>query len=88
MLGPRIRDPIWLYVAHISTFYYAVIGAVTTGGAGYAASLLFAPPTWAKIQGLTRCSLPEAPVREVVAALCPGSHLGCAGAICRQKCVD
>jgi Na+/proline symporter len=58
ILAPVFHSGILRDIARVSSFYFAFIGAVITLGAGYAASLLFAPPPKVKVEGLTRLSLP------------------------------
>ena len=63
ILAPVLHPGILRDIARVSNFYFAFIGAVATVGAGYAASLLFAPPPKVKLEGLTRRSLPAPGVR-------------------------
>jgi SSS family transporter len=63
ILAPVFHPEILRDIARVSSFYLAFIGAVITIGAGYAASLLFAPPPKVKIEGLTRRSLPAPGIR-------------------------
>jgi SSS family transporter len=46
-------------LASVSTFYYGILGTVTTMATGYAASLFFPPPGPEQIRGLTRRRLPD-----------------------------
>ena len=61
LLPPGAGPPVVQHLGKISDFYYGFLGALTTLAAGYAVSLLTAPPPESKIKGLTRRSLPEAP---------------------------
>ena len=63
IVAPTLPLGILRGIAQVSSFYFAFIGAVVTTGAGYAASLLFAPPAKDKVEGLTRRSLPAPNVR-------------------------
>ncbi len=45
-------------LAQVSTFYYGILGTLTTAGVGYCASLLFPAPAVSQLEGLTKRKVP------------------------------